>query len=119
MNLFSHTCTIQTHDGSVNALNETDPDGWQTAVSGVLCRFKDNPQTEPVPQRAAVLRSSYLLLLPVDTAVTNTQRIVDVVTPDGTLPGPYRISEGPYRRRDGRGRTRHLTLGLEFVEVNQ
>lgn len=115
--LLSHTCTIQAHDGSVNALNEPDPDGWSDSLTGVLCRFKDNVQREPTPQDAATLLSPYLLLLAADTAVTSANRIANVVTPDGTLAGPFRIAEGPYRRRDGRGRTRHLSLGLEKTEA--
>lgn len=115
--LFSHTCTIQRHDGTLNTLGELDPDGWADHLTAVSCRFKDNTQREPTPQNARVMLSAYLLLLPAGTAVTGTDRISSITTPDGTETGPFSIEEGPYKRRDGRGSTRHLSLGLERVEM--
>lgn len=117
MPLFTHTCTIQRHDGSVNALNELDPAGWADQLTAVSCRFKDNTQREPSPQNAQVMLSSYLMLLPASTAVLATDRISSVTTPDGTETGSFIIREGPYKRRDGRGQIRHIALGLERVEM--
>jgi hypothetical protein len=118
MPLFTHTCTIERHDASVNALNEVNEDGWQLHRTAVLCRFKDNVQRQPEAQSSNVMLSPYLLLLPVGTDVLPTDRISNVRTPDDVEPGPYRIAEGPYKRRDGRGATRHLSLGLQRAEVS-
>ena len=117
MPFFVHTCTIQRHDGSTNALNELDPDGFADHLTAVDCRFKDNDVREPNPRAALVLTSTYMLFLPAGTDVTEADRISTVTTPDGIITGPFSI-ERVLNRRDGNGRARHMTLGLEKVEIN-
>ena len=87
MPLFTHTCTIQRHDGSVNALNELDPAGWADQLTAVPAGSGTTRSAEPSPQNAQVMLSSYLMLLPASTAVLATDRISNVTTPDGTETG--------------------------------
>lgn len=117
MPLFTHTCTIQRHDGSTNALNELDLTGFADHLTAVSCRLKDNDVREPNPRAASVLTSTYLLFLPAGTDVTEADRISTVATPDGIVSGPFEI-ERVLNRRDGRGKARHMTLGLEEVEIS-
>jgi hypothetical protein len=117
MSFLTHTCTIQRHSGAVNALNELAASGFATHLTDVACRFKDNDVREPSSQTAAVLASTYVLYLPAGTDVTEADRISTVTTPDGIVAGPFTI-ERVLTRRDGSGRGRHMTLGLERVEVN-
>lgn len=117
MPFLTHTCTIQRHSEAVNALNEPVSTGWASHLTAVACRFKDNDVREPNQQAAAVLASSYVIYLPAGTDVTEADRISTVTTPDGVVTGPFSI-ERVLTRRDGNGRARHMTLGLERVEVN-
>jgi hypothetical protein len=118
MPLFTHKCSVQRHNGATNYLNEPDPTGWQVQQTAVPCRFKDNIQREPEAQSAGILLSPYLLIVQTGTDVLPTDRITDIITPDGVEAGPFRVAEGPYKRRDGRGATRHLSLGLEKTEAD-
>ena len=107
----THRCTIErAASGGSDEWGQPVPPVWETHLSGVLCKAWTNAAREPVDADKSVVIEDRRVALPLDTDVTEADRLGDITDAAGTV-----LFEGPMDIVGVLRYSRHMELLLERV----